>query len=274
MSTPSKPNIRVRPKATNGTLEFWWSAPDSDGGSAVTGYVFNIPGVVTHTLGPTDGYYKVTGLVNGDPYTATVYATNANGNGATATFRTVEPGNLPGPMNTVTTTRDASGVATFSWTAPTSDGGATIGWNKLSLIPLRSDLPTKFYNTVAADTSITVTDLSANESYIVLVEPRNDPGFPASKQVLTPTLTFGTRPEDIRGFTDKFDSSDISSLYIDSLGEDTVGYNSAVDVRYWSSQSTAVGNVLQIPSRFVKNGIRNGVGPYYPTLLILSLIHI
>lgn len=266
MSTPSKPNIRVRPKATDGTLEFWWGPPTSDGGSAVTGYVFNIPGVVTHTLGPTDGYYKVTGLVNGDPYTATIYATNANGNGATATFRTVEPGNLPGPMNTVTTTRDASGVATFSWTAPTSDGGATIGWNKLSLIPLRSDLPTKFYNTVAADTSITVTDLSADESYIALVQARNDPGFPILKQVLTRTLTFGTMPQDISGFRYNIDAGDLNSLYVDTSGQTLVGYESAVSMNSWVSQNLGFTNIFPTWARFIKNGIRNGTGPYYPTI--------
>lgn len=267
MSTPSKPNIRVRPKATNGTLEFWWAPPTSDGGSPVTGYVFNIPGVITDTLSPTAGYYKVTGLVNGDPYTATIYATNTNGNGATATFRTVEPGNLPGPMNTVTTTRDASGVATFSWTAPTSDGGATIGWNKISLIPLRSDLPTKFYNTVAADTSITVTDLSANESYIVLVQARNDPGFPILKQVLTRTLTFGTRPQDISGFTYSIDAGDLNSLYIDMSGQTLVGYESAVNVDSWVSQSLGFQNSSGgTPARFIKNALRIGAGPYYPTV--------
>lgn len=272
MSTPSKPNIRVRPRATDVSLEFWWAPPDSDGGSPVTEYVIAIPGLFSDTVPYTVGYYKMTGfLTNGIPYTAQVSARNANGDGAIAIFRTVEPGNLPGPMNTVTTTRDASGVATFSWTAPTSDGGATIGWNKLSLIPLRSDLPTKFYNTVAADTSITVTDLSADESYIALVQARNDPGFPTLKQVLTRTLTFGTRPEDISGYTYSIDAGDLSSLYIDTLGQTLVGYDSAVNVNSWYSQFIGFQNLSGTPGRFIKNALRIGAGPYYPAVSFRSL---
>ncbi len=265
MSTPTVPVIRPRPRATDGVLEFWWGPPVSDGGSAVTGYVFDIPGVITDTLSPSVGYYKVTGLVNGDPYTATIYATNANGNGATATFRTVEPGNPPAPLSSVTTTRDASGAATFSWTAPASDGGATIGWNKLSLIPLRSDLPTKLYNTLAADTTLSITDLSANESYIPLVEARNDPGFSVPKRVLTNTLTFGTRPQDLSGYYARIDSSDLSYLFYDTSGQERIGYNSAVDVNSWYSDFIAFARV-NTRARFLKRGMRIGTGPYYPAV--------
>jgi hypothetical protein len=264
MSVPSAPVIRPRPKATDGTLEFWWQPPVDDGGSAVTGYVFELPGVVGGPIGNV-GYYKVTGLTNGTPYTATVYATNANGNGAIATFRTVEPGLPPGPLSTVTTTRDASGAATFSWTAPASNGGATIGWTKLSLIPLRSNLPTKLYNTLAADTTLSITDLSANESYIPLVEARNDPGFSVPKRVLTNTLTFGTRPQDLSGYYARIDSSDLSYLFYDTSGQELIGYNSAVDVNSWYSDFIAFARV-NTRARFLKRGLQIGAGPYYPAV--------
>jgi HD domain/Fibronectin type III domain len=83
LTVPRAPSV---PAGTAGdaSVALHWSAPSTDGGSAVTGYVVT-PYVgttpeATQSFTTTDG--TVTGLVNGTTYTFTVAATNAAGTGA------------------------------------------------------------------------------------------------------------------------------------------------------------------------------------------------
>jgi hypothetical protein len=107
MATPSAPVISNAPLASPNTLEYWWYPPTSDGGAAIEDYqlVLN-PGGLTCNVGGPGTYYKVTGLTNAQTYFTTIAASNANGLGATASFREFQPGSPP-PV----------GVSTLSATA-------------------------------------------------------------------------------------------------------------------------------------------------------------
>jgi hypothetical protein len=104
-----------------------WTAPSSDGGSAITGY--------TATSSPdnltcaTAGLScTVSGLTDGTPYTFTVTATNAVGPGpASAPSNSVTPAGptVPGAPTGVSAT-PGNAQAHVSWTAPSSDGGSAI----------------------------------------------------------------------------------------------------------------------------------------------------
>lgn len=86
--------------STSASVSF--TAPASNGGSAITGYtVTSTPGNITAT--GTASPIVVTGLVNGTSYTFTVHATNAVGNGPeSVASNAVTPSGVPGaPTNIV-----------------------------------------------------------------------------------------------------------------------------------------------------------------------------
>ncbi|MGS0763922.1 fibronectin type III domain-containing protein [Syntrophomonas curvata] len=105
-----------------------FTAPASDGGSAVTGYtVTSDPaGGIDSNAGSTGLSHVITGLTNGTAYTFTVTATNSIGTGAaSAPSAAVTPVGAPGAPTGVTATA-GDRQATVSFTAPASDGGSAV----------------------------------------------------------------------------------------------------------------------------------------------------
>jgi uncharacterized protein YhjY with autotransporter beta-barrel domain len=102
-----------------------FTAPASNGGSAITGYTVTAsPGGVTAS--GTSSPIIVTGLTNGTAYTFTVKATNTVGSGAASSAsNSVTPAGLPGaPTSVNAVAGDTS--ATITFTAPASNGGSAI----------------------------------------------------------------------------------------------------------------------------------------------------
>jgi hypothetical protein len=99
---PGAPTIGTATKG-NAEASVTFTAPVSDGGSAITGYtVTSSPGTITGT--GTASPIIVVGLTNGTAYTFTVTATNANGTGpASAASNSVTP------AATLTTVSDIDG---------------------------------------------------------------------------------------------------------------------------------------------------------------------
>ena len=127
--TPSavpSPPLNVTATTSNGGATISWDAPDSSGGSPITGYtVTSSPGGLTCV---TNGELtcNIGGLTNGVSYTFTVTATNGDGaSDPSSPSNAVIPSTLPtAPLNP--TALASNGQATITWTAPASDAGSPI----------------------------------------------------------------------------------------------------------------------------------------------------
>jgi serine protease len=105
----------VTATAGNTSAVVSWSAPTSNGGSAITGYtVTSSPGGLTATTtGATTA--TVSGLTNGTPYTFRVVATNAVG------------GSPPSPASVAVTPTAASSPAPTPAPTPAPEGSTVDG---------------------------------------------------------------------------------------------------------------------------------------------------
>ena len=124
-ATVPDPPTSVLATRENASASVSWSAPASNGGSAITGYrVTASPGGTGATC--TTSPCVVSGLANGTAYTFTVHATNALGDSTESSVSApVTPATVPDSPASVSATR-ANNSATVSFSAPTNNGGSVI----------------------------------------------------------------------------------------------------------------------------------------------------
>ncbi|HMJ75259.1 MAG TPA: fibronectin type III domain-containing protein, partial [Iamia sp.] len=126
----------VTATAGNAQANVSWTAPASNGGSAITGYkVTPYIGSTAQTVRSFSGTgttRSVTGLTNGTAYTFKVQAVNAIGTGAlSGASSAVTPATTPGTPTAVSAVA-GNAQANVSWTAPASNGGSAITGYKVT----------------------------------------------------------------------------------------------------------------------------------------------
>ena len=121
-TTASAPTITSITPA-NGQLSVAFTAPTSDGGSAITIYQYstnNGTSWTTRATGTTASPLVITGLTNGTTYTVRVRAVNGVGNGTASNSMTGTPNNPVAPSNSVAPA--ITGTTTVGQTLTTSTG--------------------------------------------------------------------------------------------------------------------------------------------------------
>jgi hypothetical protein len=191
-TVPGAPtSVAAAPGAAQATVS--WSAPASDGTSAITGYdvtpyVAGVAQVASSVSAVTTA--TVGGLTNGTTYTFRVAAKNAIGTGAQSTdSNAVTPKAVPAVPTNVTATLGV-GQATVNWVAPSSDGGSAITGYDV----------TRYVGGVAYGTSsvgvvtqTTVSGLTNGTTYTFRVAAKNAAGTGAKSADSNPVTLDATR---------------------------------------------------------------------------------
>ena len=186
------PGAPTSPVATAGNTQasVAFTAPASNGGSAITGYTVTSSPASTPVSGASSPLV-VTGLTNGTAYTFTVVATNAVGNsGASSASAGVTPRTVPGaPTSPVATAGNTQ--ASVAFTAPASDGGSAITGYTVTSSPASTPVSgassplvvTGLTNGTAYTFTVVATNAVGNSgasSASAGVTPRTVPGAPTS----------------------------------------------------------------------------------------------
>jgi hypothetical protein len=124
-TAPSAPGP-VEAQAEPGAVTLSWSPPESDGGSALTGYrVRGEPHDASLSLAVEGATARVTGLRAGGTYRFSVAAVNEVGEGAASRSSAVTLPDVPGAPSQPSVVR-GDGQVRVSWTEPGTDGRAPL----------------------------------------------------------------------------------------------------------------------------------------------------
>ena len=182
------PTIGTATKAssTSVSVTFTGVSAGNNGGSAITGYtVTSSPGGFTGTGAASP--IVVSGLTAGTAYTFTVVATNAAGNSsASSASNSVTPAGVPGAP-TITGVTPANASASIAFTAPASNGGASISGYTVT------SSPGGFTGTGAAS-PITVSGLTNGTAYTFTMTATNSEGTGSASSASSSITPYTTPP--------------------------------------------------------------------------------
>jgi len=163
-----------------------WTAPASNGGFPVTGYVvtYTPTGGVAKTVKATATNVNIPKLVNGVTYSVTVQASSAKGSSISSAPAIGTPSTVPVALKTVTGVA-GSGQVTVSWTAAAStaavpaNGGSAITGYDINVLLGGAVVTTAHTNQFA--TSKVITGLTKGAAYTFSVTAANANGSSAAK---------------------------------------------------------------------------------------------
>jgi hypothetical protein len=190
-TAPGAPKLNSA-TAGNASVALNWSAPSSNGGSAITGYdvyesstsgaeLSSTPLTVSGTSA------TVSGLTNGDKYYFEVEAVNTVGNSTASNELSATPAAITAPgAPTLNTAAAGSALVALAWSAPTNNGGSAItGYDVYVGTVAGSELTSTPVSVTG--TSTTVSGLTNGTPYFFEVEAVNTIGNSAPSNQLSAT---------------------------------------------------------------------------------------
>ena len=197
-TVPGVPTGLTAAARGNTQIDLTWTAPGSDGGSAITGYKIEVSpdGANWTTLeaDTTDSAttYSHTGLAGGATRHYRVSAINTNGAGAPSGVDDATTGTtVPGAPTGLVATASGSTQIDLTWTAPGSDGGSAITGYKIEVSPDGANWTTHLADTTRSATTYSHTGLTggATRHYRVSAINTNGAGAPSNVDDATTDTT-------------------------------------------------------------------------------------
>jgi len=161
MSTPSSPLLHIRPQPGDQQINFWWAAPTT---GPITSYLLECSAAsISNIYDANTSNVIISSLTNGTKYTFTIAASNANGLGPAATYRSVAPGFRPDPPTNVIARPIGPSDAYVEWVAPVYNGGVSVDWYTIQAVS-DSD-PIIQYSAHSYDLNRNIHGLNSNSAY-------------------------------------------------------------------------------------------------------------
>jgi hypothetical protein len=124
-TVPSSPSIYAL-TPNDGSVDISFSVPVSNGGNAITDYVYSADGSIYTSMGQsTNAIYRITPLTNGVSYTISIKAVNARGASAASSGVQTIPYSVPNAPSIYRVIPN-DGSLDISFSVPAFDGGNTI----------------------------------------------------------------------------------------------------------------------------------------------------
>ena len=189
LATPGAPtNLTATPLDAGASVAF--TAPVSDGGTAISTYEYSVDDGVTWTMRSPVSQASplvIAGLNNGSTYTVRLRAVNAVGGGSPSDQVLVSPRTTAGAP-TIVAGASGNGSASLAFTPPTSDGGAPISNYEYSTDDGASWITRAPAST---DSPVAITGLANGRTYQLRLRAANvaGAGIPSASVAVTPSPT-------------------------------------------------------------------------------------
>ena len=281
-SVPGAPTGLMATANGNTQIDLSWTAPGSNGGSAITGYrIEESPNgnsswttLEANTSG-TGTTYAHTGLAAGTTRHYRVSAINSNGAGAASNVDGATTGTtVPGAPTSLVATASGNTRINLSWTAPASDGGSPITGYK---IEVSSDGGTSWSDLEASTnsprTTYAHTGLAAGTTRHYRVSAINSNGAGAASSVddATTGTTVPGAPTGLQATASGTTQINLSwTAPANTGGRPITGYRIEESPNGNSSWTTLEANTNSTNTTYPRTGLSGGTTRHYRVSAINS----
>jgi titin len=189
LAAPGAPTITALAVGSR-YIQVTFTPPASNGGTAITGYEYQLDGGTWRTTSATGSPMTIAGLTNGHTYQVAIRALNAVGAGAASNVQSAKPYGLPGAVAGFVAAPGTGNVA-LSWDAVDDNGSPVTAYNIVRWSAATEGSILATYQTTA--TTYTVTGL-ANGTHYFTIEATNAAGTGPRSSPRTSARVGAVRP--------------------------------------------------------------------------------